>query len=152
LGETSLLPSLHSALKLTLTSLHSLLSISRRGIQLFSSLTASAQQVLPTRLSSAFEPKRDFAFCKLPASAKGLANICAMGQCVAELARRKGETLTLRFRGSLNLAQGLNQPHSVMLVTSDGYFYQYAMDPIAGGECKLDRTYRLVWFRAPSPF
>lgn len=46
--------------------------------------------------------------------------------------------------GHLNLAAGLNQPHSVMVVTADGYFYQFALDPVNGGECKLDRTYRWV--------
>lgn len=31
-----------------------------------------------------------------------------------------------------------------MVVTADGYFFQFGFDPVRGGECGLQKTYGLV--------
>ncbi|KAI9018938.1 WD40-repeat-containing domain protein [Hyaloraphidium curvatum] len=98
--------------------------VGKRGSQLISSIAGAAQQVLPNSITEVWEPKRDFAYAKLPPGAKGFQNICAMGH--------------------QNLSAGMNQPHSIMVVTADGYFYQYSLDPMNGGECQLQKTYSLI--------
>ncbi|KAJ2694592.1 autophagy protein, partial [Coemansia spiralis] len=72
-----------------------------------SKLVGRAAQFVPDRISEMWEPSRDFAFLKLPK-----ANI----QSVA--------------------AMSSSSPQ-IMVVTSDGYFYQYSIDLDKGGECVL---------------
>ncbi|KAJ1789932.1 autophagy protein [Coemansia sp. RSA 2399] len=72
-----------------------------------SKLVGRAAQFMPDMLSEMWEPSRDFAFLKLPK-----ANI----QSVA--------------------AMSSSSPQ-IMVVTSDGYFYQYSIDLDKGGECVL---------------
>ncbi|KAJ2613867.1 autophagy protein [Coemansia sp. RSA 1365] len=72
-----------------------------------SRLVGRAAQLMPDRLSELWEPSRDFAFLKLPRP-----NI----QCIA--------------------AMSSSSPQ-IMVVTADGYFYQYSIDLDKGGECVL---------------
>lgn len=70
---------------------------------------------LPDSINDLWEPARDFAVARLPVTS--IPSICAI-------------------HGG-NSAQ-------LMVVTANGYFYQYALDPVAGGECKLEKEYRLM--------
>ncbi|ODQ73077.1 hypothetical protein LIPSTDRAFT_71408 [Lipomyces starkeyi NRRL Y-11557] len=69
---------------------------------------------LPTAVTEMWEPARDFAFVKLPT--KGIKSVVAISP---------------------------NSPH-VIVVTSEGYFYQYAIDVEKGGECTLTKQYSLL--------
>ncbi|KAK9263214.1 WD40-repeat-containing domain protein [Lipomyces tetrasporus] len=69
---------------------------------------------LPTAVTEMWEPARDFAFVKLPT--KGMKSVVAISP---------------------------NSPH-VIVVTSEGYFYQYAIDMEKGGECTLIKQYSLL--------
>jgi autophagy-related protein 18 len=61
-----------------------------------------------------WEPTRDFAFAKIPGMSKGLPTLCALS------------------------------PSSLMVITADGYFYQYQLDPLVGGEFPLLKQYALA--------
>jgi autophagy-related protein 18 len=71
---------------------------------------------LPTAVTEMWEPKmRDFAFIKLPA-APGTKSVVALN----------------------------NTSQYALIVTSEGYFYQYAVDLEKGGECELIKQYSLL--------
>eukprot|EP01137_Pigoraptor_chileana_P021947 Opistho-2@86306 len=69
---------------------------------------------IPEMLSEMWEPQRDFAHLKLPS--QGVLNICALSSTTPQ----------------------------VMIVTSDGYFYQYNINMQEGGECALLRQYSIL--------
>lgn len=69
---------------------------------------------LPTSLAGMWEPERDFAFLKLPHS--GVSSVAAVSS-----------TLPL-----------------VMVITSEGYFYTYALNLEHGGECVLTKQHALL--------
>ncbi|KAI9506899.1 WD40-repeat-containing domain protein [Coemansia spiralis] len=70
-------------------------------------IVGKAAQFMPDMLSEMWEPSRDFAFLKLPKS--NIQSIAAMSSSAPQ----------------------------IMVVTSDGYFYQYSIDLEKGGECVL---------------
>ncbi|KAJ1992572.1 autophagy protein [Coemansia spiralis] len=72
-----------------------------------SKIVGKAAQFMPDMLSEMWEPSRDFAFLKLPKS--NIQSIAAMSSSAPQ----------------------------IMVVTSDGYFYQYSIDLEKGGECVL---------------
>lgn len=72
-----------------------------------SKFVGKAAQYMPDMLSEMWEPSRDFAFLKLPKS--NIQSISAMSSSAPQ----------------------------IMVVTSDGYFYQYNIDLDKGGECVL---------------
>ncbi|KAJ2558456.1 autophagy protein [Coemansia sp. RSA 1933] len=72
-----------------------------------SKLVGRAAQFMPDMLSEMWEPSRDFAFLKLPKS--NIQSVAAMSSTSPQ----------------------------IMVVTSDGYFYQYSIDLDKGGECVL---------------
>ncbi|KAJ1666537.1 autophagy protein [Coemansia sp. RSA 1813] len=72
-----------------------------------SKLVGRAAQFMPDMLSEMWEPSRDFAFLKLPKS--NIQSVAAMSSSSPQ----------------------------IMVVTSDGYFYQYSIDLDKGGECVL---------------
>ncbi|KAJ2351246.1 autophagy protein [Coemansia erecta] len=72
-----------------------------------SKFVGKATQFIPDRISEMWEPSRDFAFLKLPKS--NIQSIAAMPSSTPQ----------------------------IMVVTSDGYFYQYSIDLDKGGECVL---------------
>ncbi|KAK9477080.1 WD40-repeat-containing domain protein [Lipomyces japonicus] len=69
---------------------------------------------LPTAVTEMWEPARDFAFVKLPN--KGLKSVVALSPTSSH----------------------------VIVVTSEGYFYQYGIDLEKGGECTLIKKYSLL--------
>lgn len=75
-------------------------------------IVGSVGAYLPEALSEMWEPARDFAFLKLP-------NI-----------------------GSQSIVGLSNTAPQVMVITSDGYLYQYSIDLENGGECSLLKQYR----------
>ncbi|KAI8325359.1 WD40 repeat-like protein [Martensiomyces pterosporus] len=72
-----------------------------------SKLVGKAAQLMPDMISEMWEPSRDFAFLKLPKA--NIQSIAAMSSSTPQ----------------------------IMVVTSDGYFYQYSIDLDKGGECVL---------------
>lgn len=70
---------------------------------------------LPSAVTEMWEPQRDFAFVKLPGSA-GLKSVVSFNA----------------------------QSTRLFVVTSEGYFYQYAIDHSKGGEGQLLQQYSLL--------
>ena len=70
--------------------------------------------LLPEMITEMWEPTRDFAFAKLPPSAKGQSNLCALSS------------------------------NGLLVVTSDGYFFQYHLNLKSGGEASLLKQYALI--------
>eukprot|EP00696_Hemimastix_kukwesjijk_P008642 gnl/Hemi2/20927_TR6935_c0_g2_i1.p1 gnl/Hemi2/20927_TR6935_c0_g2~~gnl/Hemi2/20927_TR6935_c0_g2_i1.p1 ORF type:complete len:374 (-),score=85.28 gnl/Hemi2/20927_TR6935_c0_g2_i1:88-1209(-) len=77
-------------------------------------VTNALQHYLPGVITNILEPTRDFAHLKVPS--QGVPNICAVN----------------------------SQDSQVMVVTADGFFYQYALDVAAGGECRPLKEHTLV--------
>ncbi|CAJ0843929.1 12003_t:CDS:2 [Entrophospora sp. SA101] len=104
----------HSAMKLLLMERKRLLhgTIRRSSLHLGRTVAGSVGNYLPDALTEMWEPARDFAYLKLPSS--GVQSVVAL---------------------STNAPQ-------VMVVTSDGFFYQYNIDLENGGECVLLKQYR----------
>ncbi|CAJ0758988.1 4702_t:CDS:2, partial [Entrophospora sp. SA101] len=103
----------HSAMKLLLMERKRLLhgTIRRSSLHLGRTVAGSVGNYLPDALTEMWEPARDFAYLKLPSS--GVQSVVAL---------------------STNAPQ-------VMVVTSDGFFYQYNIDLENGGECVLLKQY-----------
>ncbi|KAJ3042734.1 autophagy protein [Rhizophlyctis rosea] len=81
---------------------------------------AMGSYFLPDAITEMWEPARDFAFAKFPSGhSKGCQNICAL-------------TNTSTAHPQL------------MVVTAEGYCYQYSVDTEAGGECMFLKQYSLL--------
>lgn len=89
-------------------------TLRRRSMALGRGITGSVGGYLPNSLTEMWEPSRDFAFLKLPS--QGVSSVVALSSTT---------------------------PH-VMVVTSEGYFYSYAIDLEHGGECILMKQYSLI--------
>ncbi|KAM0791652.1 autophagy protein [Microbotryomycetes sp. NB124-2] len=89
-------------------------SLRKRGLHLGRGLAGSVGGLLPNAVTGLWDPQRDFAFLKLPTS--GVKSVVALS--------------------------GVS-PH-VMVVTSEGIFYSYAIDLENGGECVLQKSYSLL--------
>lgn len=91
-------------------------SILRRGSLNFGRHVAGAMGTyLPSAVTEIWEPQRDFAFVKLPATA--------------------GIKSVVSFNSSSS---------RVLVITSEGFYYQYAIDLERGGECELIQQYSLI--------
>ncbi|KAL1923004.1 uncharacterized protein VTP21DRAFT_9380 [Calcarisporiella thermophila] len=86
----------------------------RQSLHLGRNLAGGLSSYLPEAVTDIWQPLRDFAFLKLPNS--GVRSVVALS----------------------------NTTPQVMVVTSEGYFYQYNIDLENGGECILLRQYSLL--------
>lgn len=89
--------------------------IRRSSLNLGRHVAGAMGTYLPSAVTEIWEPQRDFAFVKLP----------AVG----------GMKSVVSFNGAST---------QVLVVTSEGYFYQYAIDLERGGECELVQQYSLM--------
>ncbi|CAG8559757.1 4617_t:CDS:2 [Paraglomus brasilianum] len=89
-------------------------TIRRSSLHLGRTVAGSVGNYLPDALTEMWEPTRDFAYLKLPTS--GVQSVVAL---------------------SNNIPQ-------VMVVTSEGYLYQYNIDLENGGECLLLKQYSFM--------
>ncbi|CAG8495411.1 4519_t:CDS:2 [Acaulospora morrowiae] len=89
-------------------------TIRRQSLHLRRTLADNVGNYLPDALTEMWEPTRDFAYLKLPSS--GVQSVVALS----------------------------NTTPQVMVVTSEGYFYQYNIDLENGGECVLLKQYSLL--------
>ncbi|CDK27671.1 unnamed protein product [Kuraishia capsulata CBS 1993] len=92
---------------------------------------------LPSKVTSMLEPKRDFAFIKLPH---------AIGEnATTERSSNVEEVLRMGSSHSIASIAAINTPDStVMVVTADGNFYVYTLPGFdKGGACILVKQYKL---------
>lgn len=106
---------------------------------------------LPPKLTSMLEPNRHFASLKIPAQS-GIKNVVAIGQEFQisknglPLAFSKDDD-ELAVRNNSNTSEEdddlVNLIH-ILVVSSEGYFYKYGLDPERGGDCILLNQYSLT--------
>jgi autophagy-related protein 18 len=89
-------------------------TIRRSSLHIGRTVAGSVGNYLPDALTEMWEPTRDFAYLKLPSS--GVQSVVALS----------------------------NTTPQVMVVTSEGYFYQYNIDFENGGECVLLKQFSLL--------
>ncbi|RIA83372.1 WD40-repeat-containing domain protein [Glomus cerebriforme] len=89
-------------------------TIRRQSFHLGRTVAGSVGNYLPDALTEMWEPTRDFAYLKLPSS--GVQSVVALS----------------------------NTTPQVMVVTSEGYFYEYNIDLENGGECVLLKQFSLL--------
>ncbi|SGZ30487.1 BQ5605_C048g12380 [Microbotryum silenes-dioicae] len=89
-------------------------SLRRRSFHLGRNLAGSVGGLLPSTVTGLWDPQRDFAFLKLPTA--GVRSVVALSSTTPQ----------------------------VMVVTSEGVFYSYAIDLEHGGECVLQKSYSLL--------
>lgn len=91
-------------------------SIFRRGsLNLGRHVAGAMGTYLPSAVTEIWEPQRDFAFVKLPAAA-GIKSVVSFNSTSSH----------------------------VLVITSEGFFYQYSIDLERGGECELVQQYSLI--------
>ncbi|ODV96944.1 hypothetical protein PACTADRAFT_48735 [Pachysolen tannophilus NRRL Y-2460] len=100
---------------------------------------------LPPKFSSILEPNRHFASCKVPVS-RDTKTVVAIGK---EISVDKIPTAFFE-NSSTNSSSGEDTDLTakkflhVMVVTSEGFFYNYGLDPERGGDCPLLNQYSLL--------
>jgi autophagy-related protein 18 len=94
---------------------------------------------LPPKLTSMLEPHRHFASLKVPA-AIGVKNVVYVGK---EITVSKSG-LPSGFEGDAGDDKEDVSLLSVLVVSSEGYFYNYGLDPERGGDCILLNQYLLT--------
>ncbi|KAK6202397.1 autophagy-related protein 18 [Scheffersomyces amazonensis] len=105
---------------------------------------------LPSRFSSILEPTRHFASLKINAVGKDVKSIAVMNNELqhdfvpqALLVNSKDSSTSIKdLHPSKDLLE-LNLLH-IYVVTSEGFFYTYGLDPERGGDCILLNQYSLV--------
>lgn len=108
---------------------------------------------LPTRFSSILEPTRHFASLKIQTNNKDVKSIAIMSSELFEdldqagsLARDADSTLApLKSPSSFNSKkEDIPANLYINVVTSEGFFYTYGLDPERGGDCILLHQYSLL--------
>ncbi|CAG8433297.1 13045_t:CDS:2 [Ambispora gerdemannii] len=93
-------------------------NIRRQSYHIGRTVAGSVGNYLPDALTEIWEPARDFAYLKLPSS--GVQSVVAFNKfCHSTIPQ-------------------------LLVVTSEGYFYQYNIDLDNGGECTLLKQYSLL--------
>ncbi|QLL33918.1 hypothetical protein HG536_0F02430 [Torulaspora globosa] len=106
------------------------------------------EQLLPIKVSSLLEPSRHFASLKLPIDNNaGVKSMTAIGELIdvdtseyPELFELSDESSSVKSNKSASLVKML----PVRVITSDGYLYNYVLDPERGGDCLLLSQYSLL--------
>ncbi|GAA5878309.1 hypothetical protein JCM3774_001982 [Rhodotorula dairenensis] len=89
-------------------------TLRKKSISLGRNLAGSVGGLLPGAVAGMWDPQRDFAYLKVPTS--GVKSVVALS----------------------------GSSPQVMVVTSEGVFYSYAIDLEHGGECVLQKSYSLL--------
>lgn len=112
------------------------------------------EQLLPIKVSSLLEPSRHFASLKLPIDNNaGVKSMTAIGELMEvdtseypelfELTEESSSVKSIKSNKS-NKSASLVKMLPVRVITSDGYLYNYVLDPERGGDCLLLSQYSLL--------
>lgn len=121
----------------------------RKSSQKFSRQAArTLEQIFPIKVSSLLEPSRHFASLKLPLdSNSGVKSMTSIGELIEvdtseypELFDLSEESQSIRSNHSGSLVKML----PIRVITSEGYLYNYVLDPERGGDCLLLSQYSLT--------
>ena len=113
-------------------------------------------QIFPIKVTSILEPTRHFASLKIPIDDmdKYVRSVAYIGPEVElntaeypELVQTEGDESANERNGNLNGGNGVPtmiRMLTVKVVTSEGFFYNYVLDPLRGGDCMLLSQYSLL--------
>lgn len=105
-------------------------------------------EFLPSRFSSILEPTRHFASLKINTVGKGVKSIAVMNSDLTENMVPQSYFKETSGSGSFGSTPEENFMSLKLLhinvVTSEGYFYTYGLDPERGGDCILLNQYSLL--------
>lgn len=110
-------------------------------------------QIFPIKVSSLLEPSRHFASLKLPVeSGHSIKSITAIGSPIEIDTSEYPELFEYLPQEDSDPSQQLNhnlentsvQVLPIRVVTSEGYLYNYVLDPERGGDCLLLSQYSLM--------
>ena len=99
---------------------------------LMSAAGAVGSFLIPDVISDIWEPTRDFAYCKIPATSKAMQNLCCLS--------KRGDTINATSSPTV----GRNAVSQLYVVTADGNVYVYNVDETTGGECLLVSQYSIL--------
>lgn len=103
------------------------------------------EQLLPIKVSSLLEPSRHFASLKLPIENNaGVKSMTAFGELIDVDTSEYPELFELSDESSSVKSASLVKMLPVRVITSDGYLYNYVLDPERGGDCLLLSQYSLL--------
>ncbi|ORY51241.1 hypothetical protein BCR33DRAFT_780263 [Rhizoclosmatium globosum] len=107
---------------------------------LATSTTSTIQSLLPSQLKDPFTPQRDFAFAKIPQTAKGFQNMVALigGPGVMSLPGPGADDLE-GLGGST-----VGAPLQLVVVSGNGLVYVFSVDREVGGECVQVKEFSLL--------
>lgn len=97
----------------------------------------------PTKVTSILEPSRHFASLKIPLEANsGVKSIASIGESISINTSQYPELLVNSFPEgpSLNIVKMI----PIRVVSSEGFIYNYLLDPDRGGDCLLLSQYPLL--------
>ncbi|KAH6906012.1 WD40 repeat-like protein [Coprinopsis sp. MPI-PUGE-AT-0042] len=118
--------------------------LKKRGLQMTKTLTTSVGSYLPHSLTEIWEPERDFAWLRVPASGQRAAAASASTPPATGSGSSGGSGAGAGGGGIRTIVSlSPTMPH-VMVISSDGYFYLYSIDLEKGGECALLKQYSLL--------
>lgn len=105
-------------------------------------------QIFPIKVSSLIEPSRHFASLKLPIdSNNGIKSITSIGGLIdidtQEYPELFGETEDSNVTNTVSVTSTVKML-PIRVVTSEGYLYNYVLDPERGGDCLLLSQYSLM--------
>ena len=93
-------------------------------------------------MTGIWDPQRDFAYLKVPTS--GVKSVVALSGCVHDSLVSLDRPFSPATRLDASPAPSRRTSPQVMVVTSEGVFYSYAIDLENGGECVLQKSYSLL--------
>lgn len=118
-------------------------SILRRGsLSLGKHVAGAVGTYLPTAMTEMWEPQRDFAFVKLSNGNVGARGDNGTGKATGGDSSI-GSSGPTAGAGLKTVVAFNSDSTRLLLVTGDGYFYQYKIDLDKGGECKIVQQYSL---------
>lgn len=120
----------------------------RKSSQKFSRQAAKTlEQIFPIKVSSLLEPSRHFASLKLPLDTNsGVKSMTSIGELVEVDTSEYPELFELGEEShSIKSDQSsLVKMLPIRVITSEGYLYNYVLDPERGGDCLLLSQYSLM--------
>ncbi|KAJ3024618.1 UNVERIFIED_CONTAM: autophagy protein [Siphonaria sp. JEL0065] len=113
------------------------------------SATSAVSSFLPNAVTEMWEPQRDFAFAKIPQTAKGFHNICAIIGGAGPAMGGGSPGFGAMPMGGFDVGDGMSAsqiggPLRLVVVSASGLFYTFGIDGEVGGECQQLKEFSLL--------
>ncbi|KAJ3073721.1 autophagy protein [Podochytrium sp. JEL0797] len=113
------------------------------------SATSAVSSFLPNQLTEIFDPQRDFAFARVPQTAKGFQNTCAILGGPGPLPTTTSSPSPFGAPPGFDTQEGLSAsvagaPLQLVVVSGSGFYYTFGIDAEMGGECMQLKEFSLL--------